>query len=130
MPGKDNSCVAAPAQARAAAKNAPTAPQACPAGQVWNGLQCAFTGAQQCMPGQMAVGTSCRADCTLATAGAQNYIVLLRNARQDKDDACLRNPNGQECQDAEMNYNIRLNEYQSILGGVPTECGLPNPFAI
>jgi len=130
-PGKDNSCVAV-AQANAA--NAPpkanVPPQACLAGQVWNGVQCAPISGQQCLPGQAKVGSSCQADCTLATAGAQSYIERLRMARQDKDSACLKNPTGGDCRSAEATYQMRIAEYRAFLGGVATQCTLPDPISI
>ena len=76
------------------------------------------------------VGTTCQPDCTLSTAGAQNYIELLRMARQDKDQACLKDPTGDECRSAGMTYDIRLNEYRAFLGGVPSTCTLPDPISI
>jgi hypothetical protein len=84
------------------------------------------------MPGQGRVGASCQTDCTTATASAQNVIVELRSARLQKDDACVQNPTGQECQAAEAHYYLMLNEYRNFLGGVPTECqtSLPDPIAI
>src|SRR5579885_1651098 len=94
-----------------------TVAQACPAGQIWNGIQCAPIGVQQCVPGQIGAGASCQENCTIATAGAQSYIEFLRMARQDKDQACTANPNQQQCQEAESTYNIRLNEYRPFLAG-------------
>lgn len=130
-PGKDNSCVLARrAKGAAAARKTTAVPQACPAGQTWNGVQCAPVGAQQCLPGQTLSGTSCQTNCTIVTAGAQNYIELLRMARQDEDQACTRNPTGQECQQAESTYNTRLNEYRMFLAGAPTTCALPDPISI
>ena len=130
-PGKNNSCVSAPlAKGTPVPQKGPTTPQACPAGQVWNGVQCALIGAQQCLPGQITVGSSCHVDCTLSTAGAQTYIELLRMARQEKDEACVGNSTTQKCRDAESTYEIRLLEYRSLLAGVPAECGLPDPIAI
>ena len=73
---------------------------------------------------------ACQPDCISSTAGAQNYILLLRMARQDKNQACTKNPTGQECQDAESIYDIRLNEYRNFLGGVPVGCTLPDPISI
>jgi hypothetical protein len=134
--GKDGSCAAAPRVVKngsvtgaRGAKNA--VQQACAAGQVWNGAQCVVMGAQQCGPGQTRVGASCQ-DCTIATAGTQNIIVRLRSARQDRDSACAQNPTGNECQSAETTYNMTLNEYRNVLGGVPIECqtSLPDPSAI
>lgn len=59
-------------------------------------------------------------------------IVELRSARQRKDDACLQNSTGKECQEAEAQYDLMLLEYRNYLGGVPAECrsGLPDPIAI
>jgi hypothetical protein len=56
----------------------------------------------------------------------------LRSARQQRDEVCLRNPTGKECQQADAHYNLVLTEYRSFLGGVPTECqtALPDPIAI
>src|SRR5207245_779665 len=105
-------------------------PQACPADQIWNGIQCAPVGAQGCLPGQTGAGPSCQTDCTIATAGAQNYIERLRMARQAKDQACTGNSTQQECQQAESTYNIRLNEYRTLLAGVSTACTLPDPISI
>jgi len=108
--------------------------QPCAAGQVWDGAQCVAVGPQPCLPGQSGVGTSCqpRGECTSATASAQSVIVELRSARQEKDQVCLQNPNGQECQAAEAHYSLTLNEYRNFLGSVPTECQteLPDPIAI
>jgi hypothetical protein len=73
---------------------------------------------------------SCQLACTTATGGAQSYIELLRMARQDKDAACMKNPTGQECQSAEVTYDMRLNEYRAFLGGVPIGCALPDPISI
>ena len=130
-PGKDDSCVS-PILAKKASAPAKTSavPQACPADQIWNGIQCALAGAQPCLPGQTGARPSCQMDCTIATAGAQNYIELLRMARQAKDQACTRNSTQQECQQAESTYNIRLNEYRTFLAGVSTTCTLPDPISI
>jgi hypothetical protein len=87
-------------------------------------------GPQHCLPGQTSVGGSCQPDCTLATAGAQPDIELLRMARQDKDSACLKDPNSDECHSAEATYDMRLNEYRAYLGGVPSGCFLPDPISI
>lgn len=87
-------------------------------------------GAQQCLPGETRVGVTCQTDCTIATAGADSYIVLLRMARQDKDQACTQNPTGQECQQAEGTYEMRLAEYRTFLAGVPATCALPDPISI
>jgi len=114
----------------AAPQKSAVAPHVCPAGQVWNGIQCAFIAAQQCAPGQTMAGTTCQPDCTFLSAGAQGYIELLRIARQDKDQACLQNPTSDECRSEEATYNIRLNEYRGALAGVPAECGLPDPISI
>jgi hypothetical protein len=133
-PGKNNSChLAAAAKAASAASAQRTAPAAalvCPAGQVWNGAQCIAAGAQQCLPGQSIASPSCQTACAMATGGAQNYIQLLRMARQDKDDACLKNQTGQECQIAESTYGMRLLEYRNFLGSVPAGCTLPDPISI
>jgi len=104
--------------------------QLCPPGQVWNGLQCALAGTQLCMPGQTLVGATCQVDCTSPTAGAQNLIMELRNARQKKDEACRQDPSSQECQIAEGQYSLALTEYEGYLAGVPAQCGLPDPITI
>ena len=130
-PGKDNSCVPPILAKKATAPPKTSAvPQACPADQIWNGIQCAPVGAQGCLPGQTGAGPSCLTDCTIATAGAQNYIERLRMARQAKDQACTGNSTQQECQQAESTYNIRLNEYRTFLAGVSTTCTLPDPISI
>jgi len=130
-PGKNNSCEAvSAAKTSGTAKNAPAAAQACPAGQVWNGVQCTLPGVQQCLPGQSMASASCQATCATATGGAQNLIQILRMARQDMDEACTKNPTGQECQSADSTYQMRLNEYRNFLGGVPTGCTLPDPISI
>jgi hypothetical protein len=122
--GKDGSC-APPPGARTVVQ------QPCAAGQVWGGTQCLIVGPQQCLPGQSRVGTSCQ-DCAISTASAQNVIVQLRSARLGKNDICLQNPTGKECQEADAHYDLMLNEYRNFLGGVPTECrtALPDPIAI
>ena len=135
--GKDGSC-APPARVvkndnvRGVGSARTVVPQPCAAGQVWGGTQCLTVGAQQCLPGQSRVGTSCQADCAIPTTSAQNIIVELRSARLNKNDICLQNPTGKECQEAEAHYNLVLNEYQNFLGGVPAECrtALPDPIAI
>ena len=125
LAGKDGACAAPPRVVKngnvpgvGSARNAVQQP--CPAGQLWDGAQCAVLGAQRSQ------------DCTIAIGGAQNVIVELRSARQEKDDACLRNPTGRECQEAEAHYDLMLNEYRNFLGGVPAECqtALPDPIAI
>src|SRR5215472_16399974 len=129
-PGKDNSCVSPILAKKATAPPKTRAvPQACPADQIWNGIQCAPVGGQRCLPGQTGNGPSCQTDCTIATAGAQSYIELLRIARQAKEEACTRNSTQQGCQQAESTYNIRLNEYRTFLAGVSTTCTLPDPIS-
>jgi hypothetical protein len=110
----------------------PVIQQSCAAGQVWNGTQCQLAGARPCTGGQNMTGASCQTDCTIATGSAQNVIAELRSARQQKDEACLQNPTGKECQAAEASYDLTLNEYRNFLGGVPIECRtvLPDPIAI
>ena len=131
---KDGACAPAPtAKTVAPPSRAKTVShQACAPGQVWNGAQCQATGPQPCPAGQSMVGTSCQVDCTIATASAQNVIVELRSARQAKDDACLKNPTGDECRQAEAEYDLLLTEYRNFLAGVPIECqaSLPDPIAI
>jgi hypothetical protein len=135
--GKDGSC-APPARVvkndnvRGVGSARTVVPQPCAAGQVWGGTQCLTVGAQQCLPGQSRVGTSCQADCAIPTTSAQNIIVELRSARLNKNDICLQNPTGKECQEAEAHHNLVLNEYRNFLGGVPAECrtALPDPIAI
>jgi len=129
---KDGGCDAA-AAAKDAAAAAPKAagPQSCATGQVWNGAQCLPAGAQPCTPGQMG-SASCQAQCITATTAAQGYIDLLRMARQQKDDACLKDPMSKECSEAELDYNTRISEYRGYLGVVPIGCQstLPDPSAI
>jgi hypothetical protein len=82
------------------------------------------------MPGQNLVGAMCQVDCTLPTAGAQNLIMELRNARQKKDEACRQDPGSPECQIAEGEYDLTFTEYEGYLVGVPAQCGLPDPITI
>ena len=128
-PGKDNSCVPALAKGANATPKPGVVPQSCPAGQIWNGAQCAAVGAQQCLPGQTS-GIACQTACATATGGAQGYIDLLRMARQDKDSACIQDPTGDECRSAETTYDMRINEYRAYLATVPTGCVLPDPISI
>jgi hypothetical protein len=125
LTGKEGFCAPPPA-----AKVVPV--QTCFAGQVWDGIQCVAAGAPQCHAGQTEFAGTCRTDCATSTGGAQNLIAQLRSARQRKDNACLQNSTGKECQDAEQQYNMMLIEYRNYLGGVPAECrgGLPDPIAI
>jgi hypothetical protein len=128
---KDGACDAA-AAAKASAAAAPNAgPQTCAAGQVWNGTQCLIAGAQPCTPGQIG-SASCQAQCITAFTAAQGYIDLLRNARQQKDDACVKDQMSKECSEAELDYNTRISEYRGYLGVVPIGCQstLPDPMAI
>jgi len=130
-PGKNNSCIPASPGNGASAPGRPNLPaKICAAGEVWNGSQCVPIVAQQCLPGETNTGGSCQADCNSETAGAQSYIQRLRMARQDKDSACLKNPTGDECQSAEATYQMRMLEYRNYLGGVATQCSLPDPISI
>ena len=83
------------------------------------------------MPGQIG-SASCQAQCITATAAAQAYIDLLRMARQQKDDACLKDQMSNECTEADLDYNMRISEYRGYLGAVPIGCQwtLPDPTAI
>jgi len=103
----------------------------CAADEWWNGTRCTQIG-ETCPAGQIREGTMCRADCTTHTAGAQHWIMMLRNARQERDDVCRQNPTSRECQEAEAAYDLRIHEYRSFLGGMPTECrtGLPDPAGV
>jgi hypothetical protein len=97
---------------------------------VWNGNQCQIVAAQPCTPG---LGSgSCQAQCITAFAAGQGYIDLLRNARQQKDDACVKDQMSTECSQAELDYNMRISEYRGYLGSVPIGCQstLPDPTAI
>src|SRR6266567_2385143 len=88
---KDGSCVvtATKGTAKPPVSKAAAATQVCPAGKIWNGLQCVLAGTQQqCLPGQTLVGAACQVDCTSPTASAENLIMELRSARQKKDEAC------------------------------------------
>jgi hypothetical protein len=127
---KDGGCDAAVAAGAAAAPKA-AGPQSCAAGQVWNGAQCLPAGAQPCTPGQIG-SASCQAQCITASTAAQGYIDLLRNARQKKDEACMKDPMSKECGEAESDYNMSFTEYQNYLGSVPSGCEftLPSPIAI
>ena len=129
-PGKDNSCVSASQSNTAAVAPKPAVvTQTCPAGQVWNGAQC-IPLSSPCLAGQTRVGASCQADCALATAGAQNYVSILRMARQNKDSACRKDPTGDECRSADATYQMRLAEYRNFLVGVPVQCALQDPSSI
>lgn len=86
--------------------------------------------AQQCLPGQSNLGSFCQTACAIATSGSQNYIQVLRMARQDKDRACTQNPTGDECRSAGTTYDMRLSEYRTYRGGVPMGCALPDPISI
>jgi len=131
--GKNGSCVAVPSVRTAAPPPAArtVVQQPCAAGQVWNGIQCQIIGAQQCLPGQSRVGAICQ-DCAISTGSALGIIERVRSARQSKDQICLKNSTGMECQQAEADYDLTLSEYRSFLAGVPMECqmGLPDPIAI
>jgi hypothetical protein len=130
---KDGSCALTSNTKTAAPQTSPkpVVQQACPAGQVWNGTQCQLVGAQQCMLGQGRVGASCQ-DCAIVTGGAENIIERVRSARQSKEEICMKNPHGIECQQAELDYDLILGEYRNFLAGVPMGCeaGLPDPIAI
>jgi hypothetical protein len=86
---------------------------------------------QPCTPGQIG-SASCQAQCITAFSGAQGYIELLRNARQEKDDACLKDQMSKECSEAELDYDMKMSEYRNYLGSVPIACPLtlPDPSAI
>ncbi|HTF43997.1 MAG TPA: hypothetical protein VK641_08870, partial [Terriglobales bacterium] len=118
---KDGSCTAPAVQAGRKAVD----PQSCPAGQNWNGTQCAAIGAQQ-----SGVGGS-QLECTVATAGSQDVIARLRIAKMGKNEACGSSSND-DCQIMESRYNSVLSEYQGFLGGVPSHCRivLPDPSTI
>jgi hypothetical protein len=53
-------------------------------------------------------------------------------ARQQKDDACVKDQMSSECSQAELDYNMRISEYRGYLGTVPIGCQstLPDPSAI
>jgi chemotaxis protein histidine kinase CheA len=129
---KDGPCDAAAAAKAGAPATPGTGPESCAAGQVWNGTQCLPVGAQSCLPGQSGLDGSCHVDCTSAIGGAQNWIMELRSARQNKDQACMKDPTSRECSQAESDYDMSLTEYQSYLAGVPIRCQsmLPSPIAI
>jgi hypothetical protein len=119
--GKDGSCTASAVQAGAKAVDL----QSCPAGQNWNGTQCAAIGAQQ-----SGVGGS-QMECTVATAASQDVIARLRIAKMGKNQAC-DSSSTDDCQIMESRYNSVLSEYRGFLGGVPSQCQimLPDPSAI
>jgi chemotaxis protein histidine kinase CheA len=119
-PGKDGHCAATAPLANAKAVDQ----QACPAGQTWNGNQCAVVGAQP-------TGIGSPANCAGTTASLQNVIGRLRIAREQWD-VCRQNTQGQECQQEKAKYGAVFGEYQGLLGGVPAQCriGLPDPSAI
>jgi hypothetical protein len=87
--------------------------------------------AQPCMPGQIGAG-SCQVQCASATAGAQNFIVELRSSRQERDQACLKDPASRECIEADADYDIHMSIYRNYLASVPIGCQstLPDPIAI
>jgi hypothetical protein len=124
--GKNGGCVGTPP-----APSIAHMPQACPAGQVWNGAVCVPTGAR-CQPGQISNGAACQADCATFTGGSGNLTLELRSARQERDRACRQDPGSIQCQQAEMSYSGALQRYQMFLSGVPTQCrsGLPDPISI
>ena len=103
----------------------------CAADERWDGLRCSQI-VETCPIGQIREGATCRTDCTSQTSGAPHWITMLRNARQDRDQACRQSPTSQECREAEAAYNLRLHEYRSFLGGLPVECraGLPDPAGV
>jgi hypothetical protein len=127
---KDGACHAAANVGGQAAPKAVGA-QSCAAGQVWNGTQCLPVGAQSCMPGQIGAG-SCQVQCASATAGAQNFIVELRSSRQERDQACLKDPASRECIEADADYDIHMSIYRNYIASVPIGCQsmLPDPIAI
>jgi len=120
---------AAPCELGSAA--CPDSASACPTGQVWNGSACAPV-ANRCTAGQIWDGTSCHSDCAIATAQAQNRIIELRSARQNRDEACRQDPTGTACQQADSQYQMAIAEYENLLGGVASECRgeLPDPYSL
>jgi hypothetical protein len=53
-------------------------------------------------------------------------------SRQQKDEACLKNPTSRECSQAEADYAMSMSEYRNYLGSVPIGCysTLPDPITI
>ena len=124
--GKNGGCVGTPPTPSVA-----HTPQACPAGQVWNGAVCVPSGAQ-CQPGQISNGVSCQENCASITGGSGNLTLELRSARQERDRVCMKDPGSIQCQQAEMSYSGALQRYQMFLAGVPAQCrsGLPDPISL
>lgn len=96
----------------------------CPTGQAWNGTQCAVA---SCPAGKILRGGACMEDCGLTNARAGGLIPNVRNARQDRDDACRQGLATVQCQQADSQYQSVLAEYRMLWAIAPLECRAPLP---
>ncbi len=92
----------------------------CGAGMFWNGSECVESNA--CPAGQIRNGASCEPDCPAVTAMAQSRVPDVRSARQQRDEACRRDPSAPECAQLDGHYQAVLNEYRNIWASVPGGC--------
>ncbi len=103
-----------------AAAVTPVEQRACAVGSVWNGTSC--TGAMQCPAGQVRRGAFCQSDCSAVNAQAQGTIPEVREARQNRDEACRQDAAGSSCRQATSTYQTSVAQYRSLWGSAPAEC--------
>ncbi|SRR5579871_465029 len=96
----------------------------CPTGQSWNGGRCTVA---SCPAGKILRGGTCMEDCSLTDSRADGLIPNVRNARQNRDDACRQGLGTIQCQQADSLYQSILAEYRMLWAAAPLACRAPLP---
>jgi hypothetical protein len=100
----------------------------CANGMVWNGTACSDT---PCPAGQIRIGASCHADCSLLLARAEPLINEIRRVHRQRDDECRQDPSGDLCSQLKERYQLLLARYRDLIAAAG-ECrsSLPDPDSL
>jgi hypothetical protein len=123
--GKNSTCVANTAQPNVASTQ-------CPANQSWNGGTC--VAAPPCRPGETWNGAECVNPAQCATFSSRGSLLAMdaRSLRRDMEDACRKDPYGQECMRLRQSHDAALLSYEMLLNEAPVSCRpvLPDPISL
>jgi len=106
-------------------------PQACGAGQFWNGFSCVGS-SPQCAQGQYWSGAAClfsAAECASLNSRASAVAGELYNLRARVEQACRPAPSSQECAEAKVERDGAIQRYRMLLTEGPSRCAGAFPDA-
>ncbi len=97
---------------------------ACPAGQSWNGSSCS-PATMQCPAGQYWNGVQCgvvSSDCAGISARASSMAAELRGLHARVREACMQDPQGQECMDSTQQFEVDVQNYRMLMAEAGPRC--------